>query len=153
MARGTRDILAVFAAALLASAAVPGCARVGDDSRGGQLALEPPTAQSVGVCWVIHGDANRNATVGLMYRKKGAPVWDRARDLTRLEGGAPEAVSPLPGGSWVFTGSVSGLEEDTGYELRLALADPDGGKDVQVLRARTLKAPPPPGAGGVPPVP
>src|SRR5207253_4958800 len=124
---------------------------------------EPPTLRCLGAYWIVRGDANRNAHVEVEYRKAGASAWSRGPDLFRVEKGAnrpegkPGSVE-VPAGAWLFAGSVVSLQPGTEYELRLRLADPDGGAAEKLLRARTRAepvAPKPlrtlhvvPGAGG-----
>lgn len=130
-------VLVLWAVALCPS----GCARVGDDSRPGKLTLESPTLHCLGVRWIVHGDADRDATVGVLYRKAGTLAWKRAMGLFRVQTEALQGVAAPPGGAWLFAGSVFGLEEDTEYELRLTLVDPDGGKESRTLKARTWREP------------
>lgn len=41
----------------------------------GELVIEPPTLINLGFEWFIQGDANRNATVAVSFRKTGSPEW------------------------------------------------------------------------------
>lgn len=52
----------------------------------GEVVVEPPTLNALGVEWRITGDANRNASVGLEYRKQGDAEWRRGAPLMRLNG-------------------------------------------------------------------
>ncbi len=108
-------------------------------SRPGEFTLERPTYVCLGVRWVIHGDANRNATVAFRYRKAGAEEWKHALPLFRVESAACKKRPPE--GASLFAGSVFELDEGADYELKLALKDPDGGETEKVVRARTRKEP------------
>lgn len=111
--------------------------------------LEPSTLHCLGVYWIIKGDDNKNATVGVEYRRAGEPAWRRGADLFRVEKGAQldekgKGDLAVPEDGWLFAGSIVLLEPDTAYELRLKLADPDGpdrGQVEKVLQARTAGEP------------
>ena len=107
----------------------------------GPATLDPSTYVCLGVKWIVQGDANANARVELEYRQKGEGKWLRGMDLFLVETAAvPEQERPKPGES-LFAGSVLDLAEDTEYELRLTLKDPDGGGTVRELKSRTKKTP------------
>ena len=124
----------------------------------GEPLMEPPTLISLGIEWPIQGDDNRNAIVTVEYRKKGDATWKRGLDLLRLQGeesflrGALDYTAPN-----MFAGSLFDLQEDSDYEIRLSLDDPDGaasgtgtGNGTHVVReipART-RAEPRAAAGG-----
>src|SRR5688572_18954467 len=110
------------------------------DSRpAGEPALDPPTLHCVGATWVVRGDDDRDARVSVFVRKAGAAEWREGPPLFRVERGA--ARSPVPADAWLFAGSVVGLDPDTEYELKLVLADPDGGAAEKILKARTIAEP------------
>ena len=52
----------------------------------GELLIEPPTLINLGFEWFIQGDANRNATVAVSFRKQGDTRWRDALPLLRLQG-------------------------------------------------------------------
>ncbi len=112
---------------------------LGDDAAApqGEPALDPPTLRSLGVSWVVKGDANRNAKVAVEVRKAGAPAWKSGPPLFRVEKGFPKE---LPEG-WLFAGSLVLLEPATTYEIRLKLSDPDGGSVEKTLKASTIAEP------------
>lgn len=116
----------------------------------GELVIEPATLINLGFEWFIQGDANRNAVVAVSYRKAGERDWRQALPLLRIGGERIYAESRvdvvLPP---MFAGSVLDLEPDTGYDVRLALSDPDGvhGDPQRVVTVRT-RAEPRPFAGG-----
>src|SRR5215831_4845719 len=52
----------------------------------GEFVVEPPTLIALGFEWYIEGDANRNASVAVFYRKKGTTEWKKGLPLFRLNG-------------------------------------------------------------------
>lgn len=112
--------------------------------------VEPPTLISLGFEWRIQGDDNRNAKVDVSYRKSGETAWKPALPLLRIggeeikNGASFDVTTPN-----MFAGSIFDLAEDTAYEVRLKLTDPDGasGAIEQVLKAHT-RAEPKPATGG-----
>jgi hypothetical protein len=94
----------------------------------GRFHVEHPTLLNLGFEWAIEGDANRNATVAVRFRKEGATDWRPALPLLRIGG---ERVYRdqykmnyfVPEG---FAGSILNLEPATRYECEFTLNDPDG---------------------------
>ncbi|MCC6444271.1 MAG: right-handed parallel beta-helix repeat-containing protein [Armatimonadetes bacterium] len=119
-------------------AAMGACAQQ-NAARPGETALEAPTFHCLGVRWYVEGDANGNAKVALYYRKTGAKTWKEAMPLFRVEG--EKCQPPLPAGRSLFAGSAFDLAPGTSYDLRLTLADPDGGGADRVLRCATRREP------------
>ncbi|MDP8986660.1 MAG: hypothetical protein M3N97_16785 [Pseudomonadota bacterium] len=115
----------------------------------GEFYVEPPTLENLGFEWRIEGDANRDASVQVAYRKKGERTWKRGLPLLRLQG--EEVVSRMfkPAFTYVapnmFAGSILDLEADTEYEARFTLTDPDGvtGESVKAVAVRTRAEPMP----------
>ena len=89
--------------------------------------VEPPTLAAAGFEWPVEGDANRNATVAVVYRKRGDAGWQKGLPLLRIGGertvfeGALDYTAPH-----MFAGSLFGLAENTDYEVQFTLTDPDG---------------------------
>ncbi len=115
----------------------------------GELVIDPPTLINLGFEWVIQGDDNRNAEVTVSYRKSGDKAWKSAMPLLRLSGeriyqseGVFNVKTPN-----MFAGSILDLEENTAYDIKLSLSDPDGGAAVKIVSART-RAEPVPATGG-----
>lgn len=97
-------------------------------TRPGRFHVEHPTLLNLGFEWSIEGDANRNATVEVRFRKEGAPVWRAALPLLRIGGErvyrTRESMTyTVPEG---FAGSILGLEPGTRYECEFTMKDPDG---------------------------
>ena len=97
-------------------------------TRAGEVVVEPPTLICAGFQWKIEGDANRNASVAVDFRKKGESAWKAGLPLLRI-GGEKIYGHEQP---WVYTtphmfaGSIFNLSPATDYECRLQLSDPDG---------------------------
>ena len=115
-----------------------------------ELIIDPPTLMALGFAWPIQGDDNRNARGSINYRKKGETPWSNGLDLLRLQNeetylrGSLDYTAPN-----MFAGSLFDLSEDTEYEVRLEIKDPDGvsGEAVKTVMVRT-RAEPKPAADG-----
>lgn len=120
-------------------------------TRAGRFVVEHPTLKNLGFEWAIEGDANRNASVAVQFRKSGESRWRTALPLVRIGG---EKVYrrrenldyTVPDG---FAGSILNLEPATEYECRFELTDPDGdlGETTQTVKV-TTRSEPQPFAGG-----
>ena len=118
----------------------------------GELVVEPPTLINLGFEWFLDGDANRNASVDVAFRKSGESAWRPALPLLRMGGeriyseSRVDVVVPT-----MFAGSVLDLEPDTAYDVKLTLADPDGvtGEPSRTLAVRTRPEPKPYAGGRV----
>ncbi len=110
----------------------------------GEFLVEPPTLINLGFEWRIDGDANRNASVEVSYRRKGATEWQPGLPLLRLngerikQGQQLDVISPN-----MFAGSILDLEPDTEYEAQFVMTDPDGvtGDARKVVTVRTRPEP------------
>lgn len=115
-----------------------------DASTPGKVHVEPATLHCVSFRWPVMGDRNENAAVEVQYRRSGRKRWEQGYPLFRTKPNPhPEnrsRVHTLSGG-WMFAGSVVDLVPDTAYEVRLRLADPDGGTGEQTLNVRTYAEP------------
>jgi hypothetical protein len=94
----------------------------------GRFHVEHPTLLNLGFEWLIDGDANRNATVEVRFRKTGTAEWRPALPLLRIGGERvyrerESMTYTVPHG---FAGSIFNLEPATSYECELTLKDPDG---------------------------
>ena len=129
---------------------VPAIAWAADITTTGELIVDPPTLMAIGIAWPIEGDDNRNARVSISYRRKGDLEWSQGLDPLRLQNeetytrGSLDYTAPN-----MFAGSLFDLEEDTDYEVRLLLEDPDGvqGESEKTVAVRT-RAEPQPAADG-----
>jgi len=111
-----------------------------DEARAGDLRPEPATPTALAVRWPIVGDHNGNAEVRVAYRRVDTDEWHAALPLFWRHPEAEPAHLRVPGGR-LFAGSIVGLQPDTRYEVRLDLADPDGGSERRTLKLRTTREP------------
>ncbi len=113
----------------------------------GEPQLERPTLHSLGVYWIVRGDADQKATIPLEYRQAGGSQWRQGAPLFRVERRAHLTEKygsqlDVPDDGWLFAGSVLLLQPGTDYELRLTVQDPREEKPVsRVLKARTRSEP------------
>src|SRR5882724_5905641 len=138
--------LGLFAVAAAEAAPAP---RAMNNVKAGELVIDPPTLINLGFEWLIDGDDNRNARVGVSYRRKAERAWKTAMPLLRLQ---HERVYQSEGVFNVempnmFAGSILDLDENTAYEVKLTLSDPDGGGATKTVTVKT-RAEPMPVAGG-----
>ena len=119
----------------------------------GEPVLDPPTLHCLGAYWLVRGDDNHNARVEVAYRRAGTSDWKRAPDMLRVDHGPftdagdqikPPAVMIQEGR--MFAGSVLFLDENTAYEVRYNLIDPDGGSMEKIIRLGRSQSPPNPRA-------
>jgi hypothetical protein len=144
--------------------AVPALAQEGNAVTAGAFTVDRPTLVSLGFEWRIAGDANRNASVAVSYRKKGESKWRQALPMLRIGGERVTGYAPGPSrygrrattiydytAPDMFAGSILNLEPDTEYECHLVLSDPDGtsGTSEQTVTVHTRKVPSPSAGGHV----
>lgn len=115
----------------------------------GEFVVEPATLIALGFEWYIEGDANRNSSVAVSYRQKGAADWKPALPLLRIHNERTQHWSFDYVAGNLFAGSIIDLSPDTEYEARFVLSDPDGvrGQAQRVVSVRT-RPEPVPYAGG-----
>jgi Right handed beta helix region len=89
------------------------------------------TISSIGVEWDIAGDADHDATAAVEFRVAGTTAWRPALSLVRVD----------YNGSNRLAGSVLFLTAGATHEIRLTLADPDGGAAVQTVAIATRPVP------------
>ncbi len=118
-----------------------------DSTRAGRFTVEHPTLRNLGFEWTISGDANRNASVKVEFRRVGESAWREALPLVRVGGERifrtrEHLDYTVPDG---FAGSILNLEPGTEYECRFALTDPDGatGETNRTVRVTTRTEPQP----------
>ncbi len=134
--------MAATVVTLAASAASPQSA---DRVSPGEVIIEPPTLQSLGIEWPLAGDGNRNATVRVQYRRKGADAWREGLPLLRIGGEETKYLSLDFKPPSMFAGSIFDLEPGAQYEVMLRISDPDGvdGTAERRIEARTRSEPRP----------
>lgn len=120
-------------------------------TRPGRFHVEHPTLLNLGFEWLIEGDANRNATVEVRFRKTGTTAWRPGLPLLRVGGervyrSRESMTYTVP---HAFAGSILNLEPATSYECEFSLKDPDGvtGQAEQKVTVAT-RTEPKPYAGG-----
>lgn len=109
-----------------------------------EVIIEPPTLHSLGFEWPISGDANRNASVAVRFRKTSDDKWREGLPLFRIGGetAAGEAGWAEVGIPHMFNGSIFDLEPGTEYQIEFAMTDADGGSgEKRVVVARTKPEP------------
>ena len=141
--------LAIVATALAAYAQTQIKTQTKPQSRtvAGRFTVEHPTLENLGFEWAITGDANRNASVSVEFRRTGEAAWRKALPLVRV--GGERIFRDVENLSYIvpdgFAGSILGLQPGTEYEARFTLADPDGasGQTTHIVRAKTRVEPQP----------
>jgi hypothetical protein len=110
----------------------------------GEFIVEPPTLENLGFEWKIEGDANRNATVKVEYRKaESSSEWKNGMFLLRIGGEHIERAGIDYTTTHMFAGSILDLKTGTEYEARFTMNDPDGvsGEAVKVINVSTRSEP------------
>ena len=99
------------------------------------------TPNSISIEWDLTGDGDHDATCGVQYRQQGSQNWLEALSLFRVDYQwwyhRERADKPVN----MFAGSLMFLKPDTTYEVRLDLADPDGGKATKTISVATRPFP------------
>jgi len=124
-----------------------------NDARPARFHVEHPTLMNLGFEWLIDGDANRNATVDVRFRKAGTTSWRTGLPLLRIGGervhrDRESMTYTVPHG---FAGSIFHLEPGAAYECEFTMKDPDGvtGQAQQKVTVTTRKEPQPFAGGRV----
>ncbi len=89
------------------------------------------TMHSIGVEWSVIGDDNLNAVGSIEYRVVGATQWQEGLKLFRVQFDGYDMVA----------GSVFFLMPGNEYEVRVGIADPDGGSASTTELIRTQSIP------------
>ena len=95
------------------------------------------TISSIGVEWDIAGDADHDSMATVEFRAAGTTAWRSALPLVRSTTTAPTCSRA----------AFSSSPRARAYEVRLTLADPDGGATVQTVAVATRPVPAMPAAG------
>jgi len=103
----------------------------------GVITTPYPTFINLAVEWIIQGDDNLNGVVTVWFRETGEKSWHQGMSLFRVPAGHNLQFN------WEnkHSGSIFDLKPDTEYEIRLSLADPDGGSTERTVKARTRAVP------------
>ncbi len=89
------------------------------------------TIKSIGFEWNISGDTNHNAQCTVQYRVNGTTTWLDAQPLFRVDFESYDMLA----------GSILFLDENTEYEVKLDLSDPDGGNQIRTELISTKQVP------------
>jgi hypothetical protein len=129
-------VLAGMAALLAAVGQAPG----GNATVPGEVTTPYPTLIHLAVEWRVEGDDNLDGAVTVRYRAAGETAWRQGPPLRRIPA---DACKSYPAYTWEnkHSGTLFDLRPDTEYEVRLTLADPDGGSAERTVRARTRAVP------------
>ena len=142
-------LLTLFVLPLLLATSLPAqdASSTDDATEAGRFHVQRPTLLNLGFEWAIAGDANRNATVKIQFRKVGDADWREGLPLTRIGGEhvyrrRENLDYVVPDG---FAGSILNLEAGTEYECRFEMSDPDGvtGEALQTVKVKTRTEPQP----------
>ncbi len=105
------------------------------------------TPTCISIEWDVTGDRDHDAGCAVQFREEGAAEWKEALPLFRVDYQwwyhTERAETPFN----MFAGSVMFLKPGTDYEVRLDLADPDGGEARKVVTVATRPIPEPPEDG------
>ncbi|NND07645.1 MAG: hypothetical protein HKN87_14815 [Saprospiraceae bacterium] len=115
-----------------------------DKVQPGDFIIEPPTLNNLGFEWYIDGDDNRNATVNVEYRlANSGDEWKQGMSLLRIGDEHIERAGIDYTTPHMFAGSILDLNQNTEYETRFTLADPDGveGEAIKVVTVSTRAEP------------
>ncbi|MGC9367462.1 MAG: hypothetical protein ACP5FK_10550 [bacterium] len=95
------------------------------------------TFQHISLLWWISGDDNHNSSLSLEYRPGTGGNWQPGAITVRA---CPDfMVNGSPLGMNYHAGSIMFLNENTEYDIRLTLTDPDGGGEVRTITANTVQ--------------
>jgi hypothetical protein len=97
------------------------------------------TISSIGIEWDLVGDADHDAVATVEFRVAGTAAWRPALQLVRVD----------YNGSNMLAGSILFLNPNARYEVRVTLADPDGGSGQQTVVVATRPVPMMPASGRV----
>jgi hypothetical protein len=99
------------------------------------------TPTCISVEWDVAGDADHDAACGVTFREEGSAEWKDALPLFRVDYQwwyhTERAERPFN----MFAGSIMFLKPGTNYEVRLDLADPDGGDATKTVTVATRPVP------------
>ncbi len=106
-----------------------------------EISTPYPTIRCLAVEWLIRGDDNLNGTVEVSYRVMGDEPWSQPCPWCDSAGSTRNRTTPTYTWSNKFSGSIFNLKPGTGYEIRLTLQDPDGGRATEIVKANTRPVP------------
>jgi hypothetical protein len=95
------------------------------------------TVHSIGLEWEIVGDSDHDAQGTVQYRVQGSTTWNSALPLVRIDYLGVNSLA----------GSIMFLDPGTTYEVKVDVADPDGGSASQIVIVSTRREPTRPTGG------
>jgi hypothetical protein len=104
------------------------------------------TPTSIGIEWDVRGDAGHDATCAVELRGPGEE-WRKVLGLFRVDYFGWYAETKADRAYNMLAGSALFLKPGTVYEVRLTLADPDGGGETRTLPIATRARPALPAGG------
>ena len=123
-----------------------------------------PTLTCIGILWNVKGDSNANATGTVVFRQADRTEWNKAFDLRRVPPrtstgtarpsgrrgrGSPSGQDRGSVGVNYLAGSIFYLQPGAKYEVKITLADPDGGGTSSTVTVTTRAVPAIPKVGNV----
>jgi hypothetical protein len=137
---GSLDKIPAMRAALLMAICAGACSGA-DATVAGDVFAPSPTLTNISVEWMIEGDDNLNGVVSVRFRAAGERTWHDGMPLRRVPAGDARTTTVPFHWPNKHSGSIFDVRPNTEYEVRLTLADPDGGAAVRNLRVRTRPVP------------
>ncbi len=133
-------------AVCLAAVAIAQSAIAIDSIQVEDVIIDSPTICCLGFSVPVSGDDDYDAVASIEFREAETGSWATGLPLLRVR---PEFTSQettpgqygLPNPAEQFAGSLFGLAEDTAYEVRITVTDPDGGDRVQMITVTTRSLP------------
>jgi len=127
----------VLAPVVLLILSMTSAAAAGGDATRVETLRRYSTLNSIGIEWDIQGDADHDATCRVEYRRSGRSQWSKAMDLLRIDYHGYYGTTKADRRYNMLAGSVLFLRPGTTYEVRLTVADPDGGNTVRQIEVKT----------------
>ena len=136
----TRSVVFLAAVAIAQSATAIDSIQVED------VITDSPTICCLGFSVQVSGDDDYDAVASIEFREAETGSWATGLPLLRVRREfTSQETTPgqygLPDPAEQFAGSLFGLAEDTAYEVRITVTDPDGGDRVQTITATTRSLP------------
>ena len=99
------------------------------------------TPTSIGIEWDLTGDSDHDASCPVEIRPKGSAEWKKLLPLFRVDYFGWYAETKADRAYNMVAGSLLFLKPGTTYEVKLDLADPDGGGVSKTLEITTRPVP------------
>ncbi len=99
------------------------------------------TPNCISIEWDVSGESDHDAKCSVQYREKGTEDWKQALPLFRVDYQWWYHTSKAERALNIFAGSILFLKAGTTYDVKLELADPDGGKADEIISVATRPIP------------